>query len=168
MNNTIYMSNAYITALSNDKKTLHIMKSVLRSNGIPMQYYSIGKYAEECICMERAREGWEVYSGERGNKYDLATYESAFIACKQVLNRVAESDEQCEKMINEFSGLYHAIVTQSKKKATKRNDRVSSRVHVEKLRLALKAGHPIATAKRGRVANTRNETVDHDFRREKM
>ena len=87
----------------NDSGTIDTMEAVLEGNGIPHHLFCVGRYAEESVCVEKTNDGWIVYDGERGNKYDLVKCERLVDACLQVFNRTAESDEQYKKMMAEFS-----------------------------------------------------------------
>lgn len=106
----------------NDQKTIQTMEYVLKTYGIPAHYYSIGKYADESVCIERTRKGWTVFTGERGNRYDLTTHTNVFAACKQVLSRTAESDEQYEKMSADFVQLCRERTIIGMKKKTIEGD----------------------------------------------
>lgn len=48
----------------------------MKSLGVPECYYSLDGPKEEAMCVERAEDGWIVYTYERGNKYDALTYET--------------------------------------------------------------------------------------------
>lgn len=108
------MKQVNVRKRNNDQDTIQKMKDVLESNGIPNYYYHVGGYAEECVCLERTDKGWEVYTGERGNRYDAMTYSDVFSACKRVLDKVAESDEQFQKMQNEYLRLIREASSGSK------------------------------------------------------
>ena len=99
------MTQVNVIMRKSDQDTIQKMKDVLESNGIPAYYYHVGGYAEECVCLERTDSGWEVYIGERGNRYDAMTYSNVLSACTRVFDKVAESDEQYQKMRNEHMRL---------------------------------------------------------------
>ncbi len=102
------MKQVNVRTRPSDRSTIQKMKDVLESNGIPSYYYHVGGYAEECVCLERTDGGWEVYTGERGSRYDARTYDDVRSACKRVLDRVAESDAQYRKMLDEYMRLLPA------------------------------------------------------------
>ncbi len=52
------------------------LKRVLDSNHIDRSMYSLNGYADERVCLEKFGDGWDVYIGERGMKYDLKHYSS--------------------------------------------------------------------------------------------
>ena len=70
---------------------------------IPPNYYSINEYSEEAICIEMddlAR--WNVYEGERGNKYNERKYFECKEACIDLLSRLSESEAERREIITKF------------------------------------------------------------------
>ena len=97
------MSAVYEAASKRDRKMLQALELTLKKNGIPSYSYHIGGYAEECVCLERVANGWDVYIGERGNHYEVMSSGDLKTACKRVLDRVAESGRQYQKMYHTFA-----------------------------------------------------------------
>ncbi len=86
-----------------DKNTLYIemLKITLRAFNIPDEFYSIGEYTEEAVCLEKKELSWIVYEGERGKKYNIKTHMNCLDACHDIISRVAET-EHTEKLLKDF------------------------------------------------------------------
>lgn len=95
-------NSLYGNITEEDAKTIQSMVKVLDANGIPAEYYHVGGYSEEAVCMEKTDAGWIVYVGERGNRYQLTTHETVDWACICLMDQVAKSDEQYWRMEIEF------------------------------------------------------------------
>ena len=81
------------------------LKRVLDSNHIDRSMYSLNGYADERVCLEKFGDGWDVYIGERGIKYDLKHYSSFNTACIRLIEELAESaDEERKMKYDYFSG----------------------------------------------------------------
>lgn len=88
---------------------ISILESVLKTHHIPKEEYSIGEYKEEALCLEQESLNFVVYSGERGNKYNINKFKSIRNACYNFLDRIAETDNQAKQMINSFNTLNRYI-----------------------------------------------------------
>ena len=93
---------AYISRISTEKSIISDMITILKKNNIPPYFYSVGGYADESICLEKSNSKWIVYMGERGNRFDISSYDSLPIACERIFDYVSESKQQSNDMINEF------------------------------------------------------------------
>lgn len=82
-------------------ETIKVLKKTLKEFHIPECYYSIEKYAEESVCLERDSSGWMVYGGERGCQHDRKLHEDCRDACLDVICRVAETIHE-EKRLTDF------------------------------------------------------------------
>lgn len=91
-----------VTIHNNDKMIMDRLEYTLKRHKVPEEYYSIGEYSEESICIEQQGKKWIVYSGERGNKYNLKSYPGIGKACQDVIQRVAISNLQMNKMYKDF------------------------------------------------------------------
>lgn len=116
------MSAVYEAASKRDQKMLQVLKLTLKKNGIPSYSYHIGGYAEESVCLERVANGWDVYIGERGNRYEVMSYSDLKSACIRVFDQVAESGRQFQKM-------YHAFACTLRDEALKNNATTSVVLH---------------------------------------
>lgn len=89
--------------MEHNKILLSSLRTVLRRNGIPGSEYSVNGYAEQRVCLEPTEVGWEVYIGERGQKFDLTTHRALDDACKQMFVELADSVSLRDRMIFEFT-----------------------------------------------------------------
>ena len=56
-------------------KCIDALREVLSQNVNP-GFYSLNGYKEEAVCLQRSDDGWEVYLGERNNRYNLAKFDT--------------------------------------------------------------------------------------------
>lgn len=96
------MTNYPALISRNEQNMIQKMELTLKTNGIPPYYFHLGGYAEECVCLERRNNGWEVYVGERGSHFDTTGYDELLLACIEVFDRLADSDSQFQKMLREY------------------------------------------------------------------
>lgn len=82
------------------KEYTDVLNKVFKKYDIPPQLYSIGKYLEEAVCLEKSTEGWMVYEGERGRKYNIKIYSNGQNACFDIISRIATSDEEEKELRN--------------------------------------------------------------------
>ncbi len=69
--------------------------------------YSIGGYCEDAYCLDFNDKGmWEVYSGERGNKYDLQTFTSPKDACVCFIKELCNTHDEEQEMTEKFLAIY--------------------------------------------------------------
>ncbi|MCR4935313.1 MAG: hypothetical protein K5990_02365 [Oscillospiraceae bacterium] len=87
------MSKVQISVPTREQSVLSVLECILRGSGIPSEQYSVGAYAEECVCLDRTDKGWVVYDGERGKRYAVFASPDLYQACLEMLNRLAESEE---------------------------------------------------------------------------
>lgn len=95
----IKMSNHDQVHSTNDMR--EALVNVLKGFCIPEQYYSIGEYAEEAICLEKRGSDWIVYGGEKGQRNNLKPHADCKSACLDLIARVSGSDDE-EKKLAEF------------------------------------------------------------------
>ena len=76
------------------KEYAEVLDKVLKKYNIPEECYSIGEYSEEAVCLERNTEGWMVYEGERGRKYNIKVHSNVQNACFDIISRIVTSDEE--------------------------------------------------------------------------
>lgn len=65
--------------------SLHVKMGEL---GIPKNYYSIGKYGEEALCIIYEDGKWHVFEGERGKRFNLHSFENELDACNCFVERI--------------------------------------------------------------------------------
>lgn len=55
---------------------------------VPDHYYSVGGYAEEALCAEKTNDGWGVYFGERGSKFNIRYFAKEADACNYFVAKI--------------------------------------------------------------------------------
>ena len=70
------------------------LKKFMLNIDIPYNYYSIGDYLDEAVCIEFIGNKWIVYEGERGKKYNLKSYLSFSQVCDDFFSRISETEQQ--------------------------------------------------------------------------
>lgn len=87
---------------------MRIIERILHENGVPASAYSIGSYAEESVCMERRNGNWDMYEGERGNKYNLKSHIDTDSAFRDLISRVAKSHDAEKQMLADLDLSFNA------------------------------------------------------------
>ena len=64
-------------------------------------WYSIGRAKESAACIEEEDHGWVVYDYERGNRFDINSYDNIVEACLDLIRRVG-GKAQSAKLIDIF------------------------------------------------------------------
>lgn len=82
-----------------DLCSIEILVKALKEFHIPKEFYCIGEYAEEAVCLEKKDLSWIVYEGERGKRYNIKTHLNCKDACHDIISRVAESVDDEKKLI---------------------------------------------------------------------
>lgn len=88
---------------SMEEKVQKALIKTLEEFAIPENFYSLGGYAEEAICLGRSGLAWVVYGGERGQKHNKRTHTSCKSACFDIINRLSETIEEEAKMKDYFN-----------------------------------------------------------------
>lgn len=81
-----------------EEKIQDVLIEILKEFGIPENFYSLGGYAEETVCLEKKGDTWIVYGGERGQKHNVITHINCKSACLDLLSRLAETRVEEERM----------------------------------------------------------------------
>ena len=81
---------------------MNALKKTMEHFKIPQDFYSIGNYAEEAMCIEEKDNKWSVYGGERGDKHNLKIFYNGYEACEEYLLRLAENRKNARKMMKFF------------------------------------------------------------------
>lgn len=79
----------------------HLM-SLVKEMGLE-HAFSLGEDAEQCVCLTKKEEMWEVYMIERGMSFEKDVFEDCYDACLQVLNHLADSKKSYEESKENFS-----------------------------------------------------------------
>lgn len=64
--------------------------------------FSLGEDCEQCVCLNKKDEIWEVYIVERGIFFEKDCYIDCFDACLQVIHHLADSKQCFEQVKKEF------------------------------------------------------------------
>ncbi len=62
--------------------------------------YSLGKYLDDAVCLEKAGDSWEVYTGYRGRKNELSVYDNIVGACLGVIEKLTVANEGLRRKLN--------------------------------------------------------------------
>lgn len=101
MNYEKYKESLTRTELKAYEKTcLNAVDAVLRDY-VPSTCYSIGSAKESAACIEKENSGWVVYDYERGNRFDINSYDNIVEACLDLIRRVG-GKAQSAKLIDIF------------------------------------------------------------------
>lgn len=87
---------------------LNALKKTMEHFEIPQDFYSIGNYAEESMCIEEKDNKWSVYGGERGNKHNLKIFYNGREACEEYLSRFAKNKKNVREMVKYFREMLNA------------------------------------------------------------
>ena len=74
--------------MTNNSFSILTLQERLEKLKIPKECYSLGKYKEEALCLEKTQNAWIIYEGERGNRYNLENYENETGACIAFLEKI--------------------------------------------------------------------------------
>lgn len=80
---------------------LYSLVEVSKMGLLPMNYY-FGNYQEWSICINKDNNIWQVYLCERGNKYNLETFDDVKEACIRVIWNCSYNKEDIETVIQSF------------------------------------------------------------------
>lgn len=96
-----------IDSTGNKEVYLEALECVV-SKRYSKRMYNIGGYQESAICLQLDTEGWSVYNGERGNRYDEVKCENILDACLEFIRRFTHEKDEIGIMENE---LYKIVFT---------------------------------------------------------
>lgn len=90
----MFKNNKYLKALE-----------VVLSKRYPSTYYSLGDYQESAACIQSEGDGWIIYFGERGNRYNEKKYDNALDACVGFFSILTHNQATIIGMKEEFFSL---------------------------------------------------------------
>jgi hypothetical protein len=105
--NLFHDENKDITPITNEEwDIIYKAKETLKDNYIPKNFYSLGKYAENCVCLEKKNKGWRVYMGQKGASQDVIKYDNENYAIYELFyrlsvkpdNLIEEFNEKCKEL----------------------------------------------------------------------
>lgn len=82
--------------------------------------YYFGDYAECCICINKKDDCWYVYGCERGNKFDIKTFDNCKEACIAVIEECAYTKEELEIATEYFKSNNMINITEEEKEMIKK------------------------------------------------
>ena len=86
--------------LTREDICLNALAKTLEANNLTSRF-SLNGYAEQAFCLERSKNGWEVYTGERNNHYNSKTFTNILDASMELIRLLSfYSDE--DKLKNQF------------------------------------------------------------------
>lgn len=107
-----------------DEKYVDILKKAFNYAHIPDNYYCLDGYSEEAICLEFCSEKclWIVYDGERGNRYNILSYNQVLLACDDLIFRISKDENQRQRITNFFNSMHsqYSYIRGEIKELTKR------------------------------------------------
>ena len=68
----------------------------------PKNTYNIGGYQEMSVCIQPDKEGWVVYVGERGNRFEEIHCSTILEGCLEFFRKVTSIVEDLSSMENEL------------------------------------------------------------------
>lgn len=83
------------------KKYLDALEKMI-SKRYSHQMYCIGNYQEAAICIQIDADGWLVYNGERGNKYNEIKCDTVLKACLEFIRKFTHNAEDISAMEDEL------------------------------------------------------------------
>lgn len=78
------------------------LKTMVADMGLEHSF-SLGEPVEQCVCLNKNSEMWEVYLVERGNAFEKTSHEECYDACIKVLEHLSYSKQMFEKNKDDFS-----------------------------------------------------------------
>lgn len=77
--------------LNEDEKLILLeLNEIMKKMGLD-NYYHLGNYREESICLFKNNDLWEVYITERGNCYNKVVYDNCLEACFEVILQACDN-----------------------------------------------------------------------------
>ncbi len=70
------------------KLNYYTLRSKLKKLGVSEDYYSIGIYGEEALCIVYENDRWCIFEGERGNRYAVEFFNDEAEACLRFVERI--------------------------------------------------------------------------------
>ena len=83
------------------KKYLDALEKVMAAR-FPAKAYHIGGYQEAAVCIQSDSNGWVVYDGERGNRYNEIQCDTVLKACLEFIRKMTHRVEDISLMENEL------------------------------------------------------------------
>ncbi len=89
---------------SEDKQQkLNLLRNFLDKQDVPKSYYSIGKFRDEAVCIEADGDGWIVYEGDRGSRYNEKYFVDFYEAGSYFLSKSTFNKSHREYLLSAFT-----------------------------------------------------------------
>lgn len=88
---TIEKDNENVVKLS-EIQILTNLQTIINDMGLSHEF-SLGESREQCVCLRKNENMWEVYVVERGIVFDKSTHEELNDACIEVIHQLSDSKE---------------------------------------------------------------------------
>ena len=97
--------------MSNDVKQMTLNREEIlclyalmstREQGLIEDTYHFGDYREQRVCINKDNDLWKVYCCERGQKFDIETFDDCKKACIRVIWYCSYNKEEVENAIQYF------------------------------------------------------------------
>lgn len=89
--------------MKNNEKTEICCINTLNKHNIPRDNLAFRGYAEDALCIEKAKFGYSSYYGYHGRKMDRKWNLTFAGAIRRNLKKIAESDSEEKKMLKDFN-----------------------------------------------------------------
>ena len=99
------INNVCLYLNESERQMVKIMQKILDRYGIPRFYYFFGKDVEGATCIRKEKE-WQVYNFERNKRRDCVYCQTFLNVCKEVIYRMAKSEEDFSLLYSEFCNEY--------------------------------------------------------------
>lgn len=105
-----------------------VIAGILRRNDVPDWEYSFDGSEEQCQCIEEENGRWQIYFVERGMKHGCAEFQSHEEAAREMISRLARTEESREKMLAELDGEWNKVTLDQVRERTRvQFDRVAAK-----------------------------------------
>lgn len=84
------------------QERLQLLRDFLNRQDVPKNYYSIGKFRDEAICIEAENDGWIVYEGDRGGRYNEKHFKNFYEAGCYFLSRATYNQDHRAYLLSSF------------------------------------------------------------------
>lgn len=81
------------------------LKSILLKSGIGESWFFIGGFRDDAVCIEYIEPEWQVYTGFRGKRKDLSSYENFRDAVYVFIKTLCIDEEKSKKIYDEFMSI---------------------------------------------------------------
>ena len=133
MKDTLLRREKYVNEKTTIRNRYFIkVRAIIRRYGVPNEYFSLGGYSEDSICLEKEQNFWYIYLGERGNKVYIRQYTTLKDACRGLIEYFASGSKYKNNMLNDFDNELKRLEVAEKTRYK------NSSTHIPNLKIASK------------------------------